>query len=576
MTHWLTTIKKFLQNRFWLILLLIFYLAFSLSTYQDYGITNDEPDEFGYARQLYILWKTGDEQVKQLFSEKSNNEIDVPLVGYNRVYQTFLYVLNNQNSYEIYHLLNLLTATVFFTLVYELGLKISGKPRLSIILPLVLIFTPRYFGHLPTNVKDIPFAHFYLASLITAYLSFSYEPFRRRWWLRSLVLGSLFGLTQASRQVGFLIYFVYAFWLLIKLKEQAAPTDKRQRTDLLAKLHSIEVGKFFREMAGISAIGFLIQFITTPYLYSQPVKHFFDLLQFSHDFPWNDQILIWGRAVRAATRPLSYFPSWLLITTPVLVLVLAIGNWWLWPKFPKKYRQASQLIGFSLAINYLAVLLLRPVLYDGLRHLLYLVIHLSLLAGISLMWIIQQLFLTQRTTNRPRSSQLTQSTRLMRKLASWTIVGLLGLQVSWIASQYWLLHPYEYTFFNIAVGGIEQAQNYFETDYWGASYKEATQEFNHWVQQQSVTANFRSDVSQSNLNQINRKQLQCLVSSCGDPRQVTAYLTNQCQYVTDQKRADYLICHERINRFRPKALSEKLLLTVDRQGVIFNRVYQLE
>jgi len=38
-----------------------------------------------------------------------------------------------------------------------------------------------------------------------------------------------------------------------------------------------------------------------------------------------------------------------------------------------------------------------------------------------------------------------------------------------------LIHPYQYAFFNRAVGGISGTAEHFDTDYWGTAYREATE-----------------------------------------------------------------------------------------------------
>ncbi len=45
------------------------------------------------------------------------------------------------------------------------------------------------------------------------------------------------------------------------------------------------------------------------------------------------------------------------------------------------------------------------------------------------------------------------------------------------------LHPYEYIYFNEVIGGTNKAMDKFELDYWGATYKEATE----WVRNNKTT-----------------------------------------------------------------------------------------
>ena len=44
------------------------------------------------------------------------------------------------------------------------------------------------------------------------------------------------------------------------------------------------------------------------------------------------------------------------------------------------------------------------------------------------------------------------------------------------------LHPYEYAYYNSAVGGTGGAFRHFETDYWLTCYREAVQKFNATAQ----------------------------------------------------------------------------------------------
>jgi hypothetical protein len=57
-----------------------------------------------------------------------------------------------------------------------------------------------------------------------------------------------------------------------------------------------------------------------------------------------------------------------------------------------------------------------------------------------------------------------------------TATALVGLSV-WVGVDMVRLHPYEYVYFNRSSGGLREAFGRYETDYWGASFKEGLQ----WV-----------------------------------------------------------------------------------------------
>jgi hypothetical protein len=60
-----------------------------------------------------------------------------------------------------------------------------------------------------------------------------------------------------------------------------------------------------------------------------------------------------------------------------------------------------------------------------------------------------------------------------KKLRKWLLL-FFALNVFLVGYQLFKLHPYEYIYFNELVGYLPGAYNQFETDYWGASYLEAS------------------------------------------------------------------------------------------------------
>jgi hypothetical protein len=110
------------------------------------------------------------------------------------------------------------------------------------------------------------------------------------------------------------------------------------------------------------------------------------------------------------------------------------------------------MIAFSLLLPLMAALVTRPTLYDAQRHFLFLFPPLAALSGIAL----------ARFTSDARIWK----TARMTTLGVWLFAALL------VAMQIVQLHPYEYVYFNRSVGGLRGAAGRYETDYWGASYRE--------------------------------------------------------------------------------------------------------
>ena len=61
------------------------------------------------------------------------------------------------------------------------------------------------------------------------------------------------------------------------------------------------------------------------------------------------------------------------------------------------------------------------------------------------------------------------------------LLSIIATNVLLVLFQYVKLHPYEYIYFNELIGYLPGAKDYFETDYWGASYIEAASWINENV-----------------------------------------------------------------------------------------------
>jgi hypothetical protein len=97
------------------------------------------------------------------------------------------------------------------------------------------------------------------------------------------------------------------------------------------------------------------------------------------------------------------------------------------------------------------------IIYDAERQFLFILPGIAILSATALAWIVQRL-----------------GSNLMR-LAVFT---LFFIGISPVASDMIALHPYEYVYFNRVFGGLNQAHNRFDTDYYGLSMREGMEWIN--------------------------------------------------------------------------------------------------
>ncbi|HEV7820395.1 MAG TPA: hypothetical protein VGO84_04390, partial [Burkholderiales bacterium] len=108
---------------------------------------------------------------------------------------------------------------------------------------------------------------------------------------------------------------------------------------------------------------------------------------------------------------------------------------------------------FAATFPFIYFAMFRPVAYNGMRHFLFVIPPLCVIAALAF-------------------QRLLQAPSRVARLAFAA-----GLALAFIAQARMLieLHPDEYTYFNTLVGGPRGARGRYELDYWGISLAEATE-----------------------------------------------------------------------------------------------------
>jgi hypothetical protein len=371
---------------------------------------------------LLNFYETGEEKNFNL----SNNHLPSNAL-YFRVHLAFYNLLNPNFYYEIFHLQNFMFAYLLILGVYFLFYKHYQDKILALIPVLLIILTPRVFGDFPANPKDIPFAIFFFFSLFLIYL------LQKRFsFFLMVLLGISTGVASSLRLIGLSLIFIFLTYNLI----------------YSAKLFINYIKYTFL----LVCIVLLIQFVSLPYLWSDTVNKFTNLITQSSSFSlWNNTNLYFGEFIGKEVRSRGYLFVWIGITTPIFILGLYF--WSL--TVLKKVKENSLLLLFNLAIfiNLLLYIVINPVIYNGPRHFIFVLMLISLVAATFLIDLLKKL--------------PAQKSKL---LVSIFVAHCLSILLF-----YFKFHPYYYVYFNELVGK-KNAQGQFDYDYWGgASYKEMVQ-----------------------------------------------------------------------------------------------------
>ncbi|HSL31354.1 MAG TPA: hypothetical protein VK900_19285 [Anaerolineales bacterium] len=201
-------------------------------------------------------------------------------------------------------------------------------------------------------------------------------------------------------------------------------------------------------------IAIMTMYLTWPYLWPDPVGHFWETVHIMSQHPWPGSVLFNGATYPANDLPPSYLPVLLGIqlTEPVWILFfvgLAVGV----VETMRKRREKLELLAFTLVWFILPLstfVILRPTLYDNFRQTFFILPPVFLMTGLAFDLV-----------RRP-----------MLQTAFIALVLLPGLVASI------RLHPYQYVYYNQFVDGLDGAVDRFELEYWGTSYREAAQAAN--------------------------------------------------------------------------------------------------
>ena len=417
-------------------------------THRDYGITWDEGMQSRYGEQALEYFRSGFVAPKTM--NRGVMRYCGPLV---EMIPAFFYGEAGSGKYETRHLLLGLLALLFIPGLYLYGRQFEDW-RLPLLAVGALAVMPRFYGHIFNNSKDIPFAVamiWFMAAVAAMFVR------RSRSWGRVVVCGLAMGAVLMVRPGGFTILAVFFL-------AAAGLSDLTRGGALSGKPWREAIWLAAAKLALIVAIAWFLMVVPWPWAHQSPIAHPLQAMKQAMQFPVPVTMLFEGRTVESFDLPRWYLPEYLLITAPPTLLFLCgIGGVCvLWRQVTAWRSRRSFLYGVTelwLLAPVAAFVVLRPHVYDGLRHFLFLLPAMALLAAIGATCLID-------FARRPWA-----------RVLAWLIVaGSLLAPITDLVR----LHPYQTTYFNFLVGGVGGADGRYETDYWVSSYREAML----WVNEQ--------------------------------------------------------------------------------------------
>jgi hypothetical protein len=498
-------------------------------TFKDYAISNDEEVQQRYGEMIIAYYASG--FVDQALFHFRNLYLygglfDVIAVGLEKLLPL--------DMYEVRHLLTALCGVGGLAAVWATTRAIAGS-RAGLLAALSLAVCGTWYGAMFNHTKDIPFASAVMGALWLLVLIGRELP-RPRWHL-VVLFGVLCGCALGIRVLGVFLISYAAVAIAIH-----APVGRgvplRQTLSFVARSALPLTASFI--------IAYLIMIAAWPWAALSPLNPLRGLTDFV-DFNYPIQTILAGHVYHMGEVPRWYVPTYMAIKL-TLWLLFGAGLGLVFAVLPRRavqrtnqttdntWRKETALMAFAAFAPLISEVIIDGPAFTGMRHFLFTVPPIAVLAGLGLNGMLSRL-------------------ENFNRLAATAAAAVVVLGLGWNANTLYQLHPDEYLFFNPLVGGLAGASRNYDTDYWVNTMPEAVSDLEHYLDRTEGKA---------------RPGRHYLVAVCCERVQFEKEADSRLEWTRDVDRADFFIAPTNMNCDR--ARKGRVIATVERLGVVIGVV----
>jgi 4-amino-4-deoxy-L-arabinose transferase-like glycosyltransferase len=497
-------------------------------TFRDYGLGWDDYTHAEYGGLLLNLYGSG-------FTDQRALSF-VNLYAYGGGFDMLAALTAKVLPFDLFETRRLVGAIIGLVgifITWRLARRVGG-PLAALIAVALLATCPLYYGNMFMNAKDSPFATAMV--FLTLALVRAFEEYPRPSPITCAMVGIGAGLSIGTRVLGGIAVVNVLAAVILIFAIEARRTSLR---DAAAR-----VGQFVVYLMPALVLGYAVMALVWPWSVTEPLNPLRAVEYFSHFFekPWKE--MFDGTALSVPDMPRQYVPQLFLLKEPEIFLLLGIGGTAgalaaaLRRDIPPNRRAVLILLAFAAMFPIALAVLTKPAMYNGIRHFVFVAPALATLGGLAGAWIVAQLWRTWRPAT-----------------AFAALVFLIGVFLP--AREMVKLHPYQYTHFNVIAGGIRAADDRYMLDYWGLAFKQAAQEL-----RAKLTASI----------QVPTDRRRWRIAICGPARPAQVELGPEFLTTWDTKGADFALS---MGEFYCAQLSEPILVEIEREGVVYARVYDI-
>ena len=419
---------------------LALFLLTGLAVFDDYGVSLDEP-----AQRLAVQYN---------IDYVLRADAGIVELGYIREHDVFYGMafeapvmlaeraLGLQDTRDVY-LLRRLLIHLFFLIgglfAYLLAHRLFGSRIIAVAALMLFLLSPRLYAHSFFNSKDIPFLVMFTVTLFLAH-----RAFRREALWSFAFLGISAGLLMNLRIMGVALF---ALIPAIRTLDLLLATEREGRRRALLT-------------SGVFALtGVLTIYSTMPYLWADPIARSIAWWTTLADHPTVPVELFGGDVIVTNEAPSIYLPVWFSITNAPAILLLGcvgiLATCVIGAASPRRLLRNTRmrflgLIAACFLASALAVVLLKPNIYNGWRQMYFLHAPFALLAAFGLHWL---------------------ASAFRRKRLRATVYGTAALAAAGTVMSMILIHPHQHVYFNFFVDRTtpERLRTQYDMGHWSAA-----------------------------------------------------------------------------------------------------------
>ena len=368
---------KLNEKKILLLCALILFLAFALglAVTSDYGIPPDENTEIGILmgnlREYLGLYFKEDSLI--MYGFDANNyipisqsiEIDHGQAAYYPISPLLYLAKTNQIEIGsdslslIYHLYTYIISFTAVIAIFVLVKDLFKNPVLALLCALMLFISPRFFGEMHYNNKDIVLLALVIDTCCLGILATKYCRAFQVFFFSLLA-----ALTANTKIVGLYVYGVIGLFYLVYTSVYKRWSERSRIKAMLASI--------------VMFCGFY--YLLTPAMWRDVAGFFdyciFNAFQFSR---WDGLVLFEGKALSPASGELPgrYLVTLISITTPMFILGLAVlgAGRFLFCLASRKHRKnrteillTTGMICLCTLLPLLVASISKSIVYNGWRH----------------------------------------------------------------------------------------------------------------------------------------------------------------------------------------------------------------